>query len=178
MYGMGLKSRGSESNQMDQREGHFVRVNQFQAPLWPPSPYVPSSEHSCQDSNLDCARDLYRGCIGDRNCCTPDSPVLGPSATVDLSGPAIPRPDPWRNSNPLEPSQKTLAARVWLGLAGWNLDRRFRCNGRIPCGIDHCSNAFRRHGIGTVRHAQSILRPRRLGETHATGCAPPAWNVS
>src|ERR1700687_5535327 len=126
---MGLKSRRSESNQMDQREGNFVRVNQFQVLLWPPSPYVPSSEHSCQDNNLDCERDVHRGSDLDRNCCTPDPPLFDPPATVSLSGPAIPCADSRRNSNPLEPRQETLAARIRLGLAGWNLDRRFRCNG-------------------------------------------------
>src|SRR5450755_3252488 len=176
MYGMGLKSRGSETNQMDQREGNFVRVNQFQAPLWPPSFYVPFSNHPRQNNNLDCERDLHRGSDRDRNWCAPDSALFDSPATVDLSGPAVPCADSWRNSNPLEPGQKTLASRVRLGLAGWNLDRRFRCNGRIPCGIDHCSNAFRRDGTGTIRHAQSILCSRRLGEAHAAGCASPTWN--
>src|ERR1019366_10817568 len=96
--GMAPKLRGSGSSQSDQIEKNFVQVNQFQAPLWLPSPYVPFSDYSRQDNNLDCARDLYRGYIGDRNCYTPDSPVFDPSAAADLSGPTFPCADSRRNS--------------------------------------------------------------------------------
>src|SRR5579864_8248696 len=125
MYGPGLKSQGSESRQIDQLEANFAWANQPQALHWRPSRYAPSNRNSRQDIYLDCERDLHRGSDRDRNWRTLDSPLFDSPATVDLSGPTVPCTDSRRNSNPLEPGQETLAARIRLGLAGRNLYRRF-----------------------------------------------------